>query len=131
MVDAAEKIGRKIQRLRQGARWTQATLSKVTGIPQGQISSYENGKDVPKIENLAKLANAFNCSVGAIDARLAKVGVSSDELHMGLLDDIDRAILAELEALPRQAKLQLLTRIGELRASSGLTVSIDTGAPKA
>ena len=105
MSEIAEKIGKNIQRLRKRTRWTQATLAKVTGIP--------------KIENLAKLANAFNCSVTAIDARLAKVGMSGDEVCDGMLDDIDRAILAELESLPRRAKLQLLTKIGELRASLG------------
>jgi len=122
-MEVAAKIGEKIQRLRKKARWTQAVLAKVTGIPQGQISSYESGKDTPKIENLIKLADAFNCSVAAIDPRLAKLGASGDELRQGLLDDIDQAILSELEGLPRQAKLQLLARIGELRANFGLAVS--------
>jgi len=129
MVDVAEKIGRNIQRLRKRTRWTQAVLANVTGIPQGQISSYENGKDIPKIENLAKLANAFSCSVVAIDSRLARVGMSGDELRRCVLDDIDQAILAELEGLPRQAKLQLLARIGELRNSFGLTAP-DNDTPK-
>jgi len=119
-MDTAERIGKNIQRLRKRTRWTQAVLARVTGIPQGQISSYENGKDIPKIENLTKLADAFNCSVAAIDPRLAGAGVSGEELRQGVLDDIDQAILAELEGLPRQAKLQLLARIGELRASYGV-----------
>jgi len=128
-MEVAAKIGDKIQRLRKKARWTQATLAKVTSIPQGQISSYESGKDSPKIENLIKLADAFNCSVAAIDPRLAKAGVSGGELRGDILDDIDKAILTELEGLPSQAKLQLLARIGELRAVSGLAASGDAAKP--
>lgn len=123
MERAAKKIGENIQRFRKRARWTQAVLSKITGIPQGQISAYENGRDVPKIENMARLANAFNCSVAAIDRRLAKIGVPDAELQQDVLDDIDRAILSEIEDLPKRAKLQLLTRIGEIRAELGLTTS--------
>ena len=126
-MEVAAKIGDRIQRLRRKARWTQAVLSKVTSIPQGQISSYESGKDSPKIENLIKLADAFNCSVAAIDPRLAKAGVSGDELLQNAMDDIDQAILAELEGLPAQAKLQLLARIGELRANCGLAASDEGG----
>jgi len=124
-MDTAERIGKNIQRLRKRTRWTQATLSKVAGIPQGQISSYENGNDVPKIDNLIRLAEAFSCSVVAIDPRLGKVGVSGEELRQGVLDDIDQAILSELEGLPRQAKLKLLAKIGELRATCGLAAAGD------
>jgi len=128
-MEVAAKIGDKIQRLRKQARWTQAILAKVTGIPQGQISSYESGKDSPKIENLIKLADAFNCSVATIDPRLAKAGVSGGELRGNILDDIDKAILTELEGLPSQTKLQLLARIGELRAVSGLAAPGDAAKP--
>lgn len=38
---------------------TQMSLTRATGIPQVQISGYENGHRVPNIESLFKLGDAL------------------------------------------------------------------------
>lgn len=39
---------------------TQRDLSEKSGVPQKTISRIENGKDIPKLQTLFKLASALN-----------------------------------------------------------------------
>lgn len=41
----------------------QNDLSEATGIPQSQLSNYINGKSLPNIINLIRIAKALNCSM--------------------------------------------------------------------
>ncbi len=58
-----ETIPRGIAELRRANDMTQPELSRITGIPQSDISNYERGSRVPTKENLAKIAAALKCSI--------------------------------------------------------------------
>lgn len=47
----------------QEQKITAYNLSKGTGISQGLISDYKNGKKKPTTENLIKIADYLNCSI--------------------------------------------------------------------
>ncbi len=38
-------------------------IAKDTGISQGTMNEYKNGKKLPTMQNLVKIANALDCSV--------------------------------------------------------------------
>lgn len=44
-------------------------LQRETNIPRSTLSDYFGGKTLPSVDNLQKLAKAFNVSVGNIDPR--------------------------------------------------------------
>ena len=48
-----------LRRIRRSKDITQAELSKMTGINQVQISYYETGKRVPRIELIVAMAEAL------------------------------------------------------------------------
>lgn len=60
--------GRRIYNSRIEKGISQMELAIITGINACQISNYETGKHVPKIENLKKIADAL--------------GVTTDYLYM-------------------------------------------------
>lgn len=53
-------LGEQIKKYRKKAGLTQKQLGEKLGISQQQIAQYENGKRVPKIDALIKIANALN-----------------------------------------------------------------------
>ena len=53
----------KIKELRKKNKITQSDLAKYAQISQRQISSYENGKEIPSIQTIANIANYFNVSI--------------------------------------------------------------------
>ena len=88
------------------------------GSDARQVSRYENGRVVPSLEAVVRIAETFNVSVdyviapdatrrplhapgSALDARLA---------DLSQLDDDERAtILAVIDAITTKAKLSLIT----------------------
>ncbi len=56
-------LGENIKLYRNKAKLTQKELGEKIGISQQQIAQYENGKRLPKIETINKIANALQCSV--------------------------------------------------------------------
>lgn len=52
-----------IKALRLGKGWTQADLSKFSGVSVETIKRYENGKTNPTFENLSQIANALGVKV--------------------------------------------------------------------
>ena len=53
-------LGEQIKKYRKKTGLTQKQLGEKLGISQQQIAQYENGKRVPKIDTLIKIANALN-----------------------------------------------------------------------
>ncbi|MGI6537796.1 MAG: helix-turn-helix transcriptional regulator [Caldicoprobacterales bacterium] len=53
----------KIKERRMEAYMSQTDLAKKTGIDPGQISQYETGKRLPRIEAAWKIAKAIGCHI--------------------------------------------------------------------
>lgn len=53
-------IGEKIKELRKRAELSQKELGERLNVSQAMIAQYENGKRIPKIETLEKIADALN-----------------------------------------------------------------------
>lgn len=51
-------VSEEIQRVLDGNNFTQEDLCRITNMSQSNISKIQNGKVVPKIETLQKIANA-------------------------------------------------------------------------
>ena len=56
-------LGRKIKQLRKEKGWTQDYLSELLGINTKSVLRIENGKTFPTIENLEKIASAFDLEI--------------------------------------------------------------------
>jgi len=54
-------------------------IAKDTGISQGLMNEYKNGKRTPTTENLVKIADYLNCS---IDHLLGRDGAEEDEIQL-------------------------------------------------
>lgn len=46
---------------------SQSELGKLLGVSQAMIAQYEKGKRIPKIETLARIAEALNVYIGKLD----------------------------------------------------------------
>lgn len=57
------KLIPKIREQRKRNGLTQEQLAELTGIKPPHISKYENGKILPSIESLRKIAYTLNCLV--------------------------------------------------------------------
>lgn len=58
----SDKFANKIKRLRQDNNLTQIGLAKKLSINNKNISAWENGTSLPKINQFIKLCEIFNCS---------------------------------------------------------------------
>ena len=99
-------IGQNIKYLRNKNKWTQKDLSLRTGIPQGQISDYENNRETPKLDKIKKFALAFNVSVAVIDESLREVTATTadDECLCYDLDQIGTMILKQIKQLTEEQR---------------------------
>ncbi len=91
---------------------TQQQLSQATGISQGNISDWKNGRSSPKADALIKIANYFHVSTDYLlgltdDPRPAAVPSPADAL-MVLLASLPESRRAEAERY-----LRFLTDEGE------------------
>lgn len=107
------EIGVKIKKLRKLNSWTQKILEKKTGIPQGQISDYENGKENPKLDKIIKLAQAFGVSVAVIDESLMGItGDDKDEICLCRgFDSAGRRILEKIRFFSEEERWSLYDHI--------------------
>ena len=56
-------IGEQIKRYRKEMKLSQKELGERLGVSQQHIAQYENGKRIPKIENIQKIANALDADI--------------------------------------------------------------------
>lgn len=57
------EYGEHMRLVRQSRGMTLWTLHRLTGIPFYLISNYENGKNLPGLQNLVKLSDALRVSL--------------------------------------------------------------------
>jgi len=57
--DPAGKLARNLTRCRRDARLSQEELAKRAGLNRTQVSHLENGKRVPRLDTLVKLAGGL------------------------------------------------------------------------
>jgi len=88
-----KNLGRALRLLRELRGESQAQLARKAGIGRSQLSKYENGKELPKLDSLERLLAILNVgsfeffyTVLLLDQRAASLGV--------LPNDMDSASLA-------------------------------------
>ena len=94
-------IAENIQRLRKLKKFSQKQVSIEVGIPQGQYSLVENGKVMPTIPTLEKIASVFEVPL----AELFKTD-DVEVTNMPLLEKIK--LIDDLEEDEKQALLKLI-----------------------
>jgi transcriptional regulator with XRE-family HTH domain len=63
--DADQLVGERIARLRSERRMTLERLAQVTGFTKGYLSKIENGRKVPPIATLSRIAQALHTEIGS------------------------------------------------------------------
>jgi transcriptional regulator with XRE-family HTH domain len=111
-------LGRALFLLRDLRRVSQAALARSAGIGKSQLSKYENGRELPKLDSLGKLLAKlgvgyleFFYTMAMVDLREESIGEVptldaplAPRLTLDLNDDIDTAIeriIAQLNRLQR------------------------------
>jgi transcriptional regulator with XRE-family HTH domain len=61
-MNAAERFGENVLRIRQARKLTQEDVAERGGIHRTQITLIENGRRQPRIETVARLAGALEVS---------------------------------------------------------------------
>lgn len=57
------EFGNRLRAIMQSKRISQYDLARMTGMPQGRISKYVNGKYTPTFYTVDKIAKALECSM--------------------------------------------------------------------
>jgi transcriptional regulator with XRE-family HTH domain len=108
-----EKVGIALEVLRKLRGMSQAALAQAAGIGKSQISKYENGKELPKLDTLEKLLGVLGVSLATFAVVLgflnhgldipegaAGGGLSFDLLPQGdLVGEAFEALMRDLLAL--------------------------------
>lgn len=63
-------FGDFIRKLREEQNLTQKELAEKSGFTVVQIKNIERGKNIPRVFNLGKLANALNCDFDYLYERI-------------------------------------------------------------
>ncbi len=93
-------LGRTLSLLRELRGKSQARVAREAGIGKSQLSKYENGKELPKLDSLEKVLNAlkvgyfeFFYTLYLVDRRAADLELSGDG---ALRDGVDPFFLPPL-----------------------------------
>jgi len=54
---------RQLRCFREKMGWTQRDLAKKVGLSETTIWNYENGRREPRLQDLKKFAEVFNCTI--------------------------------------------------------------------
>ncbi|WP_411032419.1 helix-turn-helix domain-containing protein [Spongiimicrobium sp. 3-5] len=95
-------IAENIKQLRALKGLSQKQVSMEVGIPQGQYSLVENGKVMPTIPTLEKIAGVFEVSV----AEFFRANNEEDVVNLSLLEKIK--IIDTLDDDEKEALLKLI-----------------------
>lgn len=60
------RLALQVIQIRKARHWTQQQFSRVSGVPQSEISRIERGQSNPTYRTLQMLAQAANLSVGFV-----------------------------------------------------------------
>lgn len=101
-------FGERLKEIREKKKITQAELAKKTGIKQSAISSYENDKYMPNIENLRAICNALSVSAADLDTRFMPLEVRllevKDNIGVGNNAEPDKFLQEILDVWPKLSK---------------------------
>lgn len=92
-------------------------VAKETGISQGQMNEYKNGKITPTTENLIKIANYLDCSIDFLLERTSSPLNEPEDEHRlikayrQLTDEGKKAILTTAELYASSPEYQKYTDI--------------------
>jgi len=96
-------LGRTLSLLRELRGKSQARIAREAGIGKSQLSKYENGKELPKLDSLEKVLNAlkvgyfeFFYTLYLVDRRAADLARGADG------DDADSDTAATVSEGPRE-----------------------------
>lgn len=95
-------ITENIKQLRKLKNLSQKQVSLEVGIPQGQYSLVENGKVMPTIPTLEKIADVFEVSI----AEFFKIDNEEEAVNLPLLEKIK--IIDTLDDDEKEALLKLI-----------------------
>jgi len=102
MIDTVIVIANNIKRLRKLKELSQKEVSLSVNIPQGQYSRIENGKVMPTIPTLEKIADLFEVSI----SEFFKTDSEEEIVNMPLLEKIK--IIDTLDDDEKEALLKLI-----------------------
>lgn len=83
-------IGDNIRAARKLKKWTQKDLSEESQIEQTVISQYENGRKLPSLESILKLAKALGTTIDSLCSGGASISSETYKTNPG--DEIARAL---------------------------------------
>jgi len=107
-IDKAEmqSFGDRIRTLRKERDLTQLQLAEYVGVTQTAVAAWESGKrEVPKGDNLLKLAEALGFEAGELMATHVSRKEASEEVHL----------LAAFRSLPKERQLIAIKLVEALK----------------
>lgn len=90
-------VGKRIQKLRQAKKLTQLQLAEMVGLSTNYLSDIERGKSSPRLDKLAAIMNALECSADDVFSDVINFGYKvknsrlSDKLEALSPDDREKA----------------------------------------
>jgi len=102
------KLGERLNKLRQERGLTQQELADLFHISNSTISSYETGNRIPDVEFLLKLSKFYNISSDYI------IGLSDSRLPLDIMNSIVadqvsyQSVIEKIQKLPVERKRTLL-----------------------
>ncbi len=120
-------IGDNIRKVRKQKNMTLQQLAYILGCSQQNISQYENGKRVPKIDTLKKIATALDVNVNDLlpnpleDSPIYRAFKKSDSLDNDLAHDyINRKLTEDIDWKPIDIEMikifKTLNETGQIKA---------------
>jgi transcriptional regulator with XRE-family HTH domain len=73
-----QEFGRRLYRITKTKGWSQADLSRQSGVPKDAVSRYINGKSLPSHENLLAIANALGVTETDLLGNLKEAAINQD-----------------------------------------------------
>jgi transcriptional regulator with XRE-family HTH domain len=98
-------LGRALRLLREQKGLSQARLARSAGIGKSQLSKYENGRELPRLDSLEKVLNALEADyLGLFHAMawLDKHGSALVSRELGLVE-IQMPVLSVLHPVAEEA----------------------------
>ncbi|MDQ0154968.1 helix-turn-helix domain-containing protein [Robertmurraya andreesenii] len=111
-MDITKYIGKAIAHYREQKEWSTVQLAEKSGLSQGSISLYENGKRNPSEEAIEKIANALGVSVKILLERAESFHIQDARL----VKDVSGRYLEQEKnpAYDRMRKIERLYHINDL-----------------
>lgn len=93
-------IEKRIKQLRSNQKISQQELGNILGVTKVSVSCYENGKRVPSLDTLIKIAKYFNTSLDYLVGREKKIYNEESNKYVGAISEQDIELIYELKHYP-------------------------------